>query len=210
MTIEECLSQLSKMDIETTKEWIGFWKVAIPSLVTLVAVFLAYRFALSQARKKRITDLVEKQLASFYSPIWGCVRRINAQGNLRAELSEASNIAWKKICELAPKPFLDHDEKFEPFKKLIDYENQQLNDEVIPLYDKVLEIFTSNYWLSEESTRQYYEDYYRFVEIWHRYLNRTLPLETLREIEHGEESLKPFYQDIEKTMNELKRKLKTL
>jgi len=210
MAIEECVAQLSKMNLETTKEWIGLWKVIVPSFVTLFTVFLAYKYALSQARNKRITDLIERQITEFYSPIWGCVRKIRAQGKLRAELSEASNIAWKKICDNAPKPFTSHKEEFEPFKRLIDYENLQLNDEVMPLYDQIVNTFTSKYWLSEESTRQYYENYYRFVDIWHRYLNKTIPMETLMEIEHSEKAMEPFYKNIEKTLNSLKQKLKTL
>ena len=149
-------------------------------------------------------------MLEFYSPIWGCIKRIHAQGELRAEISQASSTAWQKVCERSPKPFLEHEEEFEPYQKLIEYDNEQLTSEVIPLYDKALEIFTSKFWLSEESTRQYYEEFYRFVEICHRYLNRSLPMDALREIEHGEERLKLFYEDIEENMIVLKKRLKSL
>jgi len=210
MTIEECVAQFHNIDLEKTKKWFGLLKVFIPSFVTLVAVVLAYLFALSQARKKRVTDLIEKQLTEFYSPILGCIRKIHAQSKLRFELSGASDVAWKKICENAPHPFLEHEKKFEPFRKIIDYENKKLNEEVIPLYDNILNIFTSNYWLSEDKTRQYYDEYYRFVEIWHRYLSGSIPSETLTEIKHGKDLLEPFYKNIEQTLSELKHKLKTL
>jgi len=210
MIPEESLAKIAQLNLEATKEWVGLWKVIIPSVITFATVYLAYRFAVNQARTKRNTDLIEKQLLEFYSPIWGCIKRIHAQGELRAEISQASNTAWQKLCERSPKPFLKHDEEFKPYQKLIEYDNEQLTSEVIPLYDKALEIFTTQFWLSEESTRQYYEEFYRFVEIWHRYLNRSLPMDVLKEIEHGEEKLKPFYNDIEANIMELKKKLKCL
>lgn len=210
MTPEESLVKVAQLDLESAKEWVGLWKVVVPALITLMAVYLAYRFAIYQARIKRNADLIEKQLLEFYSPIWGCIKRIRAQGSLRAEISEASNTAWKKVCEGAPKPFLNHDEEFKPYKKLIEYDNEQLTGEVIPLYDKALEVFTTKFWLSEDTTRQYYEGFYRFVEIWHRYLNQSLPMDALKEIEHGENSLQEFYKDIEDNMIKLKFKLKSL
>jgi len=36
-----------------------------------------------------------------------------------------------------------------------------------------------------------------FVEIWKRYLNGSLPMEVVTEIEHSEENLKPFYADLQ-------------
>lgn len=210
MSPEESLYKATQIDLEKTKEWIELWKVVIPSLVTLFAVYLAYRFATHQARTKRNTDLIEKQLQEFYSPIWGCIKRIRAQGELRSDISAACSVAWKKVCERSPKPFLNHDEEFKPYKRQIEYDNDQLREEVIPLYDQALEIFTSKYWLSEQSTREYCEEFYRFIEIWHRYLEESIPIDALREIDHGEEKLKPFYSDIEQQLKELKQRLKSL
>ncbi len=210
MTPEESLYKIAQLDLEVTKEWVNLWEVVIPSLVTLFAVYLAYRFATSQARTKRNADLIEKQLQEFYSPIWGCIKRIRAQGALRADISQASSIGWQKVCARSPDPFLNHDEEFKPYKALIEYDNEKLSSEVMPLYDKALKIFTSKYWLSEDSTRPHYEELYRFIEIWHRYLDRSLPMDALNELEHSEEKLKPFYKEIEKIMIELKSNLKCL
>lgn len=210
MSPEESLYKIAQIDLERTKEWVEIWKVVIPSMVTLFAVYLAYRFATHQARTKRNADLIEKQLQEFYSPIWGCIKRIRAQGELRSEISEACSVAWKKVCERSPKPFLNHDKEFEPYQRQIEYDNEKLREEVMPLYDNALEIFTSKYWLSENSTREYYEELYKFVEIWHRYLDRSIPMDALRELDHSEENLKPFYADVEQKMDELKSRLKSL
>ena len=57
MTPEESLAKIAQLDLEATKEWVSLWRVIIPSLVTFATVFLAYRFAVNQARTKRNTDL---------------------------------------------------------------------------------------------------------------------------------------------------------
>ena len=101
------------------------------------------------------------------------------------ELNDASDKAWKKICDNAPTPFSDHSKQFEPFKKQIDHNNSNFKQETIPLYDAVLEIFTSKFWLAEKETSEYYEDFYRYVEIWHRHLAGAIPSETLLIIDHG-------------------------
>ena len=132
-------------------------------LCVLFAVYLAYRFANTQARTKRGVELIEKQLLDFYSPMFGCIKRIHAQGALRIELSEAADAAWRKICDCHPKSFVDHEKELEPYKKLIEYENEQLSAKIIPLYDRMLEIFTANFWLAEDSTRAHYEQFYQFV-----------------------------------------------
>ena len=210
MSPEESLYKIAQIDLEKTKEWVELWKVIIPSIVTLFAVYLAYRFAIRQSRTKRNTDLIEKQLQEFYSPIWGCIKRICAQGELRCEISAACNTAWKKVCDRSPKPFFNHDEEFKPYQRQIEYDNEKHRGEVMHLYDKALEIFTSKYWLSESSTREYYDEFYKFVEVWHRYLDRSIPMDVLEELDRSEEHLKPFYTDIEQKMNELTSRLKCL
>jgi hypothetical protein len=129
---------------------------------------------------------------------------------LRADISNASSVGRQKVCDRSPKPFLNHDEEFKPYKALIEYDNEKLSSEVMPLYDKSLEIFTSKFWLSEDSTRPHYEELYRFIEIWRRYLDGSLPMDALSELDHSEERLKPFYNEIEKNMIELNNNLKCL
>jgi hypothetical protein len=67
----------------------------------------------------------------------------------------------------------------------------------------MLKIFTENYWLAEESTKAYYSELCRYVEIWHRWLDGSLPSEVLQEIEHGEDRLKPFYKDLDDQLSNL-------
>jgi hypothetical protein len=158
-------------------------------------------------QEARQLSYVERQLEEFYSPMVGCLRKIKAKSNLRYEISQISDIAWREICEARPQPFLDHEKYFEPFHKTIEYDNKQLQDEIIPLYDQMLTIFTQKYWLAYPSTRQWYPQLTTFVELWNRWLNHSIPVEVIKKMDHSEVNLQPFYDDLEKQLNELHKKL---
>ncbi len=94
------------------------------------------------------------------------------------------------------------------YDKLQDYNNRQLTDEIIPLYRKMLAIFTDCMWLAEPSTQRHYAALVEYVEIWNRFLDQSLPREVLQQIEHKEEALKPFYADLEQHFTSLSKRLR--
>ena len=168
-----------------------------------------FRAELQRAREyeTRQIRLAERQLEEFYAPMIGCLRRIRAKSDLQLKIDTASDIAWRKIYEEHPKPFLDHEKYFEPFHKTIEYNNKQLREEIIPLYDQMLSIFTQKYWLANASTRQWYPELTSFVELWHRWLDRSIPAEVIEEMNHTEAKLKPFYEDLEDQIEDLHQRL---
>ncbi len=137
----------------------------------------------------------------------GCVNRIRASSELRVELSNASSVAWQKICKENPKPFRDHEKHFEPFKKQIEDENQRFTKYLIPLYDEMVKIFTDNFWLAEESTKEFYKPFCRYVELWHRYLDEVIPPRVLEDVRIEEHSLLPFYDDLKRHLRDLREEL---
>lgn len=203
--LEQYTAQINDEKIVLLKDLIELGKIVIPALITLLAAYFAYRFANRQLKYKKALEFEERKIIQFYSPILGCRKKIQAHGELREELSQAANTAWQKICTQAPRPFTDHEKRYAPFKKIIEFNNKLLTKEIIPLYEKMLSIFTDNYWLAEESTKQYYEDLCRFVELWHRFLEDSIPYEVLDEIEYQEEKLHPFYEELENQTNRLKK-----
>jgi hypothetical protein len=52
------------------------------------------------------------------------------------------------------------DEDTRRFNKICEYENSQLDTELLPAYRFILERFETKYWLSEPRTREFYERYY--------------------------------------------------
>lgn len=115
-----------------------------------------YRSELQKTRDQEIRHLefIQRQLEEFYVPMIGCWQRIQTLGELRVEINKASEVAWMKLCERQPKPFLDSEKYHEPYQKTIEYQNQQSRDVIMPLYDEMKSVFTKKYWLAESSTKK--------------------------------------------------------
>jgi hypothetical protein len=197
--------------IHTQANWqnnlIDLGRYILPSIITLLAGYLGYYYGLAHLRKQKHQEFLEKQLREFYSPMLGCLKKIKAKSIFRDEISKTSGAAWREIVESHSKPFEDHERFFEPFKRIINYDNKQLREQLIPLYDQMLEIFSANLWLANPSTKEWYYEFTKFVEIWHRYLADSLPPEVNEKIGHNEEKLNGFYKDIEDQTNTLRKEL---
>lgn len=198
---------MGKEYMEQLNNLIDLLKITLPSLFTLLAGYFGYRYGIRQMRSQKRLEFVERQLREFYSPMIGCLKKIKAKSELRFEISKASDPAWRKICDEHPKPFIDHEKYFEPFKKSIMNDNKQLREELIPLYDEMVSIFTKSFWLANSATREWYSELSRFVDLWHRWLEESIPAEVIQEMDHTEERLKPFYQDLENQLEKLQKEL---
>jgi hypothetical protein len=195
------------MNREVQSALIDLAGLVLPTLIavsaTLGGVWLGHRYAKEQARASKALDFIERRITQFYSPMVGCIKRIRALSELRVEVSRAGHAAWAEICDTAPKPFLDHDKRFEPFQGIIGYENAQLYKDILPAYERMVTIFTDHYWLADDEVRRYYAELCRFVELWLRFKANVLPYEVLVRIEHSEERLRPLYVALEERLAEL-------
>ncbi|MCB1809678.1 MAG: hypothetical protein KDJ99_32280 [Candidatus Competibacteraceae bacterium] len=179
-------------------------------LSALVGGFVVYIFGIRRFFLETRNAFIQKQISEFYSPIAGYRKRISAKSEVRLKVSDAANEAWKELCapySEANQRIPDHDEQFAPYEKIIDYDNNQLREELMPLYRAMLEIFTEKYWLADAETRAYYQDFLEFVEIWERYLAEALPPDVIRKLEHTEENVKPFYEHIETKLTNLQEEI---
>lgn len=183
-------------------------KVVIPSLVTLVVGFFGYRYAISQLKVERKYDFYMKQLYDFYAPLLGYRKEILAKSEVRVKVAKASNDAWKEICDNnGTRDNFDYDEAYEPFKRIIEYDNSQFNVEILPKYQQMLKVFTDCIWLAEPETRKWYKDFLEFVEIWTRCIDDSLPGEVVEKLEHHEKNLKAFYEDLEYQVEKIRKKI---
>jgi hypothetical protein len=96
---------------------------------------------------------------------------------------------------------------FAPFAKVIEYNNLQLKQEILPLYSHMLDTFTANYRLAEECTRAHYPELVRFVDVWQRFIADAVPGPVLKEIRHSEEGLEPLYSDLEAQLARLRARV---
>ena len=182
-----------------------------PLLSGIVGASLVYYFGIRQISIKRHVDFVERQLQEFYAPMAGWRKRIRSKSELRSRVSEAADEAWQESCESYDGTATqDHEERFKPFNRIIKYDNDQFERELMPLYRQMLDLFTDKYWLAAKDTRGFYQEYLEFVEIWERYLGAAIPGEVIKKLGHSEENVKTFYDHIENKLQQLQEEVADL
>ncbi len=142
---------------------------------------------------QRRAEFLEHQLRDFYSPLVSLLDRILAKTRLRVRLRQAAR----------EDPRVQGDE----FTRLIQYDNRQFVEEIIPAYQGMLAVFRDNLWLAEPETRSHFPALIEFVEIWDRWLNAAIPDELIQLVGHSEEPLHPFYDHLRRKHDELQAKI---
>lgn len=186
------------------------WYLSLLSslLSGLVGASVVYYFGIRQLITQRRLGYLERQLIEFYAPLAGIRTQIRAKSDLRVKISAAAEAAWQKIVKsYGDQPMPDHEERFAPFKKIIEYDNDQLKAELLPKYREMLTLFTDRYHLATLDTRAFYKDLVAFVEIWNRWLAESLPPEVASELGHAEATLTPFYEHLEARMHQLQAEI---
>jgi hypothetical protein len=205
--LEEQIAQLSEQQVELLRDFLELFKIGIPLVIALLAGYLAYRYAINKMKFQKELEFIERQLVDLYSPMLGVAKKINAMSKLRYELSNAGAAAWEKLSNAEPEAIIERDERYKLFQVYIAHNNEQLTQEIMPAYEELFSIFTSYYWLAEDTTRRYYEDLHRFIEIWHRFLDRKMPAEILKEVDSRDDKIKLLYDDLEYQAERLRSEL---
>lgn len=185
----------------------------ITAAAGLLGVALGGWITAHSQKKQRVHDRIREQLSGFYSPLLGIRARILAKSEVRLKISGATGEAWRLLVsrnrsdvESAEKI---EKERFPDFEKVLEHNNRQLVEELLPLYRKMVDLFADNMWLAEPPTREHFGALVEFVEIWDRWLGGTLPKETVPLLGHSEENLQPFYKDLATQLNRLSNELRS-
>ena len=176
-------------------------------LSALVGAVVVYVFGIRRLSLESRNAFIQRQLAEFYSPMAGYRRRIRLKSELRVQVSNAASSAWKEVANRLAQGDRS-DEAFLPYKRIISYDNRQFAEEFFPLYKKMLDLFADKYWLADDDTRQFYEGFLKYVEIWERDLADALPGDVLKRLDHSEENVKPFYDHIEEKLSILRLEIR--
>lgn len=180
------------------------WSLLQSVVSGLVGAGVVYYFGIRQLVVQRRLAFVERQLVEFYAPLAGIRKQIRAKSELRLKVSQAAESTWQEICASYEGRLMhDHEERFAPFKKITEYNNEQLKAELLPKYREMLALFTERYHLAASDTRAFYQPFLEFVEIWNRWLAESLPAEVLEKLGHREENVHPFYDHLESKMQHL-------
>jgi hypothetical protein len=178
----------------------------ITAVVGLVGVGLGGLLISWNQRKERRERFVLDQLREFYAPMLGIRERLRAKNEVRLKVSAAANAEWPRLMSTARESgnLRETRERLSPeFGKIIEYENQQLKEEIIPLYRQMMDLFTAKMHLTEPSTRKHFPALVDFVEIWERSLGGALPREVVPLVGANEETLISFYTDLETNFERL-------
>lgn len=82
-----------------------------------------------------------------------------------------------------------------------------MKEELVPTYEQMAKLFTERMHLAEPCTRTHYRKLLDFVEIWRRFLAKSIPYSVAEEIGHSKKELVPFYEDLESNFQRLQNKL---
>lgn len=190
-----------------------FWGALVTGAAGLIGVGLGGGLALLNQRRQRADERIQQQLNEFYAPFLGVHMLIRAKSEFRLKLSGILGEAWPRLFANAraqgdPSLLKETADKHWPaFEKAQDYANHVQQHEIIPLYNKMVQLFTDKMPFTEPSTRQYFGELVEFVEIWNRFYADVLPKETLSLLDHREDKVKPLYADVAGQVENLTRQL---
>ena len=205
-----CLPTPDQQSFDAAR-WIA--SIAVPAIAGLAGVAIGAWLTSRREQKQRQLAFLEKQLSAFYSPMLGLRNEVKTHSAFRVRVQNEADVAWKQLC--ADTENLDVQkrqrittERGPEFTRIIEYDNDKLNEALLPAYRKMVELFRECYWLAEQETRPYYGGLVEFVEVWNRWIDKALPAEVLKRLEHSEDKLAPFYEHIERTHDEIRQKLR--
>ena len=192
------------------------WTISlvVSALSALGGLLIGSWLASKRDVSKRRYAFLERQLREFYSPLLGLRAEIRMRGELRARIHSAADAEWRRLCAEARETadpvnaFQKLEEsKGRQFEGIIEYDNRQLVEELMPAYRRMLSIFRDNLWLADVETRQYFGKFLEFVELWERWLAKSIPHEVIDKLGHSEATLEPFYKHLTEQHDELRRLL---
>lgn len=188
--------------------------IAVPALAGLFGVWIGSLLTSRREQKERRLSFLTKQLQDFYSAILGIRAEIRMRSEIRVKVRNAAGAVWPELCEDARAhgglEALQRliDTRQPEFERLIEYDNRQLFQELLPLYRRMVKLFRANYWLAEADTRAFFPQLVEFVELWNRSEKKSLPGEVVQRLDHREEKLDDFYAHLQQKHDELREKVR--
>lgn len=190
-------------------DFIEILRLSIPFAAPVVAglggvIIGQWLIGRNESAKRRL-DFAEKQLRELYSPLLGIRSEIRALSELRVRVQDEAGVVWR---ELAGRQRALDREKEKKFLGIIEHHNEQRRSILIPHYRKMASALREGFFLAEASKREHLPALIEFVELWERFLDKTIPAEVIGRLDVTEENLKPLYENVENTFLELRQKLR--
>jgi hypothetical protein len=125
---------------------ISWVQILIPALAALAGVLIGGLITSHNQKKERQHRRMREQLEGFYSVLLGMRLQIRAKSELRVRLRAIAEEAWKEelepaLGEIQAKERI-HDVLWPQYEKIVNYDERQLEQEIIPLYRDMLSHMT--------------------------------------------------------------------
>jgi hypothetical protein len=191
--------------------WQQFIQSGMSAGSGLVGVLVGGWLVGKHQKQERQNARRSQQCMEFYAPLRAMWAEVRAKTQLRLKVHATAQALWPEKFQGVEDPGvkISIDQQQTPkYEEILDYSNEQLEKDIIPLYRKMLGHFSAHMGLAEQSTLEHYAAFVEFVEIWNRYLRGSLPLEVANKLNHSEASLYPLYEDIQQNFNRLRTELR--
>ena len=192
-------------------------KELFPALISavsgLVGVLIGALISGYNQRKEREQRFLREQLTEFYGPMQAIRVQLRVRRETELKVSSNAGSAWNQRVIDAQKTGVEEVEKltresFPAYAEIIQYNNKQFESEIIPLYRRMEELFVAKMYLTQSSTRQHFAALSEFVELWRRWIEKSIPGEVVSLDPPTETKLQPLYEDVEKHFEHLQSLLK--
>ena len=187
-----------------------WWSPLIAAASGLGGVWLGAGLTSQRERRQRALDFARRQLDEFYAPMLALRQEVRAKAEVRVGVSTAfdKHVQASIAGVTPPNQVRILGEKQLYLEATVAYNNAQLVKELIPAYQRMLTIFQEKHSLAEASTQAHYGKLVEFVEIWRRYLDKSIPSMLPEEMGHDESKLLgELYRDVETWANRLRARI---
>ena len=77
----------------------------------------------------------------------------------------------------------------------------------MPVYRQMAKLFRENLWLADPDTREHYQPLIEFIDLWDRWIAKSIPGEVIERLGHSKENLKVFYDYLRQRHDALRGKI---
>ena len=162
-------------------------------------------------RRSQLIAHRKQQLEQFYGPLLAAHKEIRARSELRLKLQTALDSSHTEdmfsggISGGPAGVAAASDRHIPAILANVQDENQTFRDVLMPRYRDMLNVFREKMWLAEPETREFYQQFVEFVDVWDKILADKLPRSIAVTIDHTEQNLKPFYAHLEEVHDRFRR-----
>lgn len=187
----------------------SFWAIAVPATAGLAGAFLgAWLSRWNEQRKQRL-EFCSQQLRELYSPLLAIRTHIRTLSELRLRIDQThqATTKWREPADIDEllRQQGRHPAQMVEAKQLVEFNTEQFRTVLLPQYERMLSVFQDKYWLADATTRQHYQALLQYVELWKRFLAKTIPDDVITTFDVRESQLQPFYENLEEQFDRLQR-----